>query len=45
MSEEKEIKEKKQYMVDVYINPACIDPDGGPCPHDHKEEVKHYNPV
>ena len=40
-----EIKEKKQYMVDVYIPPECIDPDGGPCEHSKEPEKKHHNPV
>ena len=36
---------KKEYMVDVFINPECLDPDGGTCPHDHKKEKVYQNPV
>ncbi len=44
-TKEKPTEEPKQYLVDVFIPPECLDPDGAECPHFHKEEVKHYNPV
>lgn len=38
-------KNKSGYMVDVYIPPECLDPDGAECEHTKKEEKKQYNPV
>lgn len=48
MSETKEklTVEFKKYMVNVMIPPECMDEDGAPCPHSHKEEnKKDQNPV
>jgi len=32
-------------MVDVFIPPECLDPDGADCPHTKKEEKTHHNPI
>ena len=33
------------HPINVKIPDECMDPDGGPCPHEVKEVKKHYNPV
>lgn len=37
--------EPPKYMVDVYIPPECLDPDGAECEHSPKKEIKRHNPV
>lgn len=42
---EPSIKKEKEHLYNVKIPDECLDPDGGPCPHEVKEVKKHYNPV
>lgn len=35
----------KKYMVDVMINPLCVDEDGPECPCQKKSTKQEYNPV
>lgn len=44
-NEEEKQETTKEYMVDVMINPECLDEDGADCPCYRKEVVPKYNPV
>ena len=38
-------KSRIDYLINVKIPDECLDPDGGPCPHDKKPIKQNYNPI